>query len=195
MSIKNIIFDVDGVLVNRDTAFVHFLQQFPEYKNIREEELYKFKTDTPQGYDIPLAEAKRKSFKDSEFYMQRPLFPGVIETLRELKSRGFKLFTLSATRSPGEKLKMLRELFGDLFDYEFALEETKAGPLQNMLDKYNLKANETLFIDDSNTFLREAKGVSINIARSEIIYYSPLADDLAGTPVIRKFSDILGLVE
>jgi len=191
MKVKNIIFDVDGVLVNRDIAVARFLQQFSEFKNMSAEDIFKLKKDIPGNYDIALL----AKFKDSPIYWERPLFPGVMKTLLELKARGLRLFTISGTNTPDKKRKLMKDIFGDLMTYEFAPEHTKKDGFKEMLEKYGLNPKGTLYIDDSALFLREAKEFDFHLVHSEINYYAPVPEDLAGIPVIRKFADILDLIK
>ena len=97
--IKNIFWDVDGVLANLNYAYFNFLTKHPKYapkyKNMKWEDLPKvlpivpkygaleLKTHPEMGNDMD------KDFCHSpEFFTNRPLYPNVIEILKELHQKG-----------------------------------------------------------------------------------------------------------
>ena len=95
MAIKNIFWDVDGVLANLNYAYYNFLTKHPKYApmygHITWEQLpevlpivpkygaLELKTHPTLGKDMDY------DFCHSpEFFTNRPLYPNVIETLKEL---------------------------------------------------------------------------------------------------------------
>lgn len=193
--IKNIIFDVDGVLINRDTVCTQFLRNnFSKYSGMSDAEIIKnYKCDIPGNYkDLELESAAFKQLSHSSEYFNRPLLDGVIDTLHQLKNMNIRMFTLSAATSPDKKRPVLERIFGtNLLTFEFSATDSKTTGLQNILDKYNLKPAETLFIDDSLMFLYEGVTLGIVPVHSEILFYEPAPD---GMLVIHEFKDILKII-
>ena len=128
MIIKNIFWDVDGVLANLNYAYYNFLTKHPKYaplyKDIEWSDLPKvlpvaekygaleLKTHPSLGVEMD------KDFCGSyEFFSNRPLYPHVIETLKELHELGYKQYTMSATFDVETKKKLLNHLLKDVSDF------------------------------------------------------------------------------
>jgi phosphoglycolate phosphatase len=124
MSFEHIIFDFDGTLTDsrRDIAGaqVWALKQLG-FDSIREEELYRYigkpLRDTfsavlpPSLHDrIPEAEQHYSSYYPTRSLLTTMLFPGVRETLEELRLRGKTLAVASTKRGPG--IKRVTDHFG-----------------------------------------------------------------------------------
>ena len=107
-SIQNIFWDVDGVLADLNYAYYHFLKGHPnfrdQYKDLTWEQLPEVLPIVPEYGALELkthpkhgAEMDRDFCADQSFFQNRPLYPGVIETLKELNELGYRQFTMSAT--------------------------------------------------------------------------------------------------
>lgn len=168
MIIKNIFWDIDGVLANLNFAYYNFLTKHPKYAptygNLKWEDLPKvlpivptygaleLKTHPEHGTDMDY------DFCHSpEFFCNRPLYPNVIEVLKELHQRGYKQFTMSATWNVEVKKKFLNELLHEVTDFltiecvqhgKFMHDSAKEDMLKACFEKYNLKADETVLVDD-----------------------------------------------
>lgn len=168
MIIKNIFWDIDGVLANLNFAYYNFLTKHPKYaptyRNLKWEDLPKvlpivptygaleLKTHPEHGTDMDY------DFCHSpEFFCNRPLYPNVIEVLKELHQRGYKQFTMSATWNVEVKKKFLNELLHEVTDFltiecvqhgKFMHDSAKEDMLKACFEKYNLKADETVLVDD-----------------------------------------------
>jgi len=168
MIIKNIFWDIDGVLANLNFAYYNFLTKHPKYAptygNLKWEDLPKvlpivptygaleLKTHPEHGTDMDY------DFCHSpEFFCNRPLYPNVIEVLKELHKRGYKQFTMSATWNVEVKKKFLNELLHEVTDFltiecvqhgKFMHDSAKEDMLKACFEKYNLKADETVLVDD-----------------------------------------------
>ena len=106
--IKNIFWDVDGVLANLNYAYYHFLTGHPNYKEqfkgLKWEELPDVLPILPEYGALELkthpelgAEMDRDFCADQSYFRNRPLYPNVIEVLKELDGLGYRQFTMSAT--------------------------------------------------------------------------------------------------
>lgn len=168
MIIKNIFWDVDGVLANLNFAYYNFLTKHPKYAPIygsmKWEDLPKvlpivpkygaleLKTHPEHGVDMDY------DFCHSpEFFCNRPLYPNVIEVLKELHGKGYKQFTMSATWNVDVKKKFLNELLHEVTDFltiecvqhgKFMHDSAKEDMLKSCFEKYDLKADETVLVDD-----------------------------------------------
>lgn len=95
--IKNIIFDIDGVLTNLDYCYFSFLKKnYAEYANITYQDLpILFPIESDNGaFELP--DNLSNDFYNSPYYCDRPLFDDTMPVLNSLKNKGLNLFTLSA---------------------------------------------------------------------------------------------------
>lgn len=168
MTIKNIFWDVDGVLADLNFAYFNFLKNHPnyrmEYKDLQWRDLETVLPINPQYGALELKthptrgeEMDRDFCQSWEFFSNRPLYPDVVETLRELHRLGYRQFTLSATFDVETKKKLLNSLLAEVTDFltiecvqhgEFMHDTAKEDMLKHCFEKYNLKAEETLLVDD-----------------------------------------------
>ena len=167
-AIKNIFWDVDGVLANLNFAYFNFLTKHPNYapmyQNIKWDELpevlpispkygaLELKTHPTLGVDMD------KDFCASpEFFCNRPLYPNVVETMKELNKLGYRQFTMSATFDVETKKKLLNTLLAEVTDFltiecvqhgKFMHDTAKEDMLKSCFEKYGLHADETVLVDD-----------------------------------------------
>ena len=167
-AIKNIFWDVDGVLADLNHAYYHFLTGHPKYRDqyqdlkweqlpevlpiIPEYGALELKTHTELG-----AEMDRDFCADQDFFRNRPLYPGVIDVLKELNELGYRQFTMSATFDVEVKTAYLRDVLAPLTDFltiecvqhgEFMHDTAKIDRLRDCFQKYDLKPEETILVDD-----------------------------------------------
>ena len=166
--IKNIFWDVDGVLADLNYAYFHFLKGHPNYreryKDLKWEELSEVLPILPEYGALELkthpelgAEMDRDFCADQEFFRNRPLYPNVIEVLKELNERGYRQFTMSATFDVEAKTAYLNEILAPVTDFltiecvkhgEFMHDTAKIDRLRECYEKYELKPGETILVDD-----------------------------------------------
>ncbi len=180
--IKNIIFDIDGVLVDSNLTYLEFLRNtYERFKDIVYDDLPVL---FPMSHDngcIKLPADLSAQFRFSPYYSYRPLFPDTLDVLGSLCSRGYRLFTLSAARNPDAKLQCISGIFDDIFDaFEFSpAGDTKELALINMLNKYSLDKSETMFIDDRFQQVRAGLSVGVHVVRMAPQISLPLPPDLS----------------
>lgn len=205
MIIKNIFWDVDGVLANLNYAYYNFLTKHPKYaplyKDIEWADLPKvlpvaekygaleLKTHPSLGVDMD------KDFCSSyEFFSNRPLYPNVIETLKELHNLGYKQFTMSATFDVETKKKLLNHLLKDVSDFltiecvqhgKFMHDTAKEDMLKACFEKYGLKAEETVLVDDRIYNQYAAINVGAHPVRMRSEFTTDLPTDLNWIPEVR----------
>ena len=167
-TVKNIFWDVDGVLANLNYAYFNFLKNHENYKdkygNMKWEDLPKVLPINSKYGALELkthptdGEKMDYDFCHSpEFFNNRPLYDGAIDTLKELNKIGYRQFTLSATFNVETKKKLLKQLFKEVDDFliiecvqhgQFMHDTTKEDMLKWCFEKYSLKAEETILVDD-----------------------------------------------
>ncbi len=188
--IKNIIFDVDGVLVDSNLTYLEYLKNtYDKYKDIKYEDLSVLFPISPDNGAIKLPSQISADFKVSSWYSYRPLFPDTMAVLLSLKSMGLRLFTLSAARNPEKKLEWISKQFENIFDgFEFSpAGQTKDEALAKMLEKYSLNKDETIFIDDRFQHIRAGIKVGIHTVRMTPKHSLSLPVDLSH---IKSFSSM-----
>ena len=167
-SIKNIFWDVDGVLADLNHAYYHFLTGHPSYrdqfKGLKWEQLPEVLPILPEYGALELkthpelgTEMDRDFCADQAFFRDRPLYPGVIEVLKELNQLGYRQFTMSATFDVEAKTTYLRDILSSVTDFltiecvqhgEFMYDTAKIDRLRDCYQKYNLNPKETILVDD-----------------------------------------------
>ena len=167
-SIKNIFWDVDGVLADLNHAYYHFLTGHPNYrdqlKELKWEQLPEVLPILPKYGALELKthpefgnEMDRDFCADQAFFRNRPLYPGVIEVLKELNQLGYRQFTMSATFDVEAKTTYLRDVLSSVTDFltiacvqhgEFMHDTAKIDRLRDCYQKYNLNPKETILVDD-----------------------------------------------
>ena len=167
-SIKNIFWDVDGVLADLNHAYYHFLTGHPSYrdqfKGLKWEQLPEVLPILPEYGALELkthpalgTEMDRDFCADQAYFRDRPLYPGVIEVLKELNQLGYRQFTMSATFDVEAKTTYLRDILSSVTDFltiecvqhgEFMHDTAKIDRLRDCYQKYNLDPKETILVDD-----------------------------------------------
>ena len=210
MVIKNIFWDVDGVLANLNYAYYNFLTKHPKYApmygNITWEQLpevlpivpkygaLELKTHPTHGKEMDL------DFCHSpEFFTNRPLYPNVIEVLKELHEKGYRQFTLSASFDVETKKKFLNNLLADVTDFltiecvqhgKFMHDSAKEDMLKNCFEKFGIKAEETILVDDRIYNLYAAINAKVNPIRMRCEFTSDLPQDLAWIPEVKDVVEL-----
>lgn len=166
--IKNVIFDYGNVLVDWNPAYL-FLPVFSG-----DEEKCRFFTDNicnrewftrmDRGEDMDTCVAELQAlhpeyadavamFRDRWFDMCHGDIPGMLEIIQDLKQKGYGVFGL--TNWPAATFAEARRRFrtiGSIDNYVVSSSVHLAKPepaiYQLLLSKYNLKAQECVFIDD-----------------------------------------------
>jgi len=179
--IKNIIFDYGNVLVDWNPEYL-FLPVFGGDKekcryfteNICNREWFT-RIDQGESMDVCVAELQKAYpeyadvialFRDRWFDMCSGDIPGMLEIIQELKNSGIGVYGL--TNWPAETFTEARRRFRTLASIDnyvvsSAVRLAKPQPeiFQLLLSKYNLKAEECVFIDDRVDNVNAAKALGI----------------------------------
>ena len=180
--IKNIIFDYGNVLVDWNPAYL-FLPVFNG-----DEDKCRFFTDhicnrewftrmdRGESMDVCVAELQALHpeyadaialFRDRWFDMCHGDIPGMLDIIRDLKRKGYGIFGL--TNWPAATFAEARRRFktiGSIDNYVVSSSVHLAKPepaiYQLLLSKYNLKAQECVFIDDRKDNVDAAKALGMS---------------------------------
>lgn len=209
MIIKNIFWDVDGVLANLNFAYYHFLTQHPkyapDYKDMKWGDLPKVLPIVPKYGALELkthptrgVEMDKDFCSSYEFFSHRPLYPNVVETLKELHDMGYRQFTMSATFDVETKKKLLNTLLADVTDFltiecvqhgKFMHDSAKEDMLKSCFEKYGLKAEETVLVDDRIYNQYAAINVGAHPVRMRCEFTTDLPEDLNWIPEVKDVVD------
>lgn len=210
MKIKNIFWDVDGVLANLNYAYYNFLTKHPnysaQYKDMKWEDLDKVLPIVPEYGALELkthpTQGKEMDYDfchSPEFFTNRPLYPNVIEVLKELHEKGYRQFTLSASFDVETKKKFLNNLLADVTDFltiecvqhgKFMHDSAKEDMLKNCFEKFGIKAEETILVDDRIYNLYAAINAKVNPIRMRCEFTSDLPQDLAWIPEVKDVVEL-----
>ncbi len=211
--IKNIFWDVDGVLADLNRAYYNFLTNHPAYrerfKDLKFEELDKALPISPKYGALELkthptlGAQMDYDFCHSDFFNQRPLYAGVIEALKEFHALGYRQFTLSATFNVEAKKKLLNTLLAEVTDFltiecvqhgQFMHDTAKEDSLKACFDKYGLKAEETILVDDRIYNQYAAINVGAHPVRYRCPFTSDLPEELKWIPEVHNMAELKELL-
>lgn len=214
MAIKNIFWDVDGVLANLNYAYYHFLTKHPHYrdmyKDLKWEALPEALPINPKYGALELKthptlgkEMDYDFCHSPEFFTNRPLYDGVIETLKELHEQGYRQFTMSATFDVETKKKFLTQLLAPVTDFltiecvqhgKFMHDSAKEDMLNECFAKYGLKAEETVLVDDRIYNQYAAINVGAHPIRYRCEFTTDLPADLKDVPEVHDMNELKNLL-
>lgn len=209
MTIKNIFWDVDGVLANLNYAYYNFLTHHQNYKDeygdMKWEDLPKVLPIVPKYGALELKTHPERGVQmdydfchSPEFFNNRPLYPHVVETLKELNEKGYKQFTLSATFDVETKKKLLNELLKDVTDFltiecvqhgKFMHDTAKEDMLKECFEKFGLKAEETVLVDDRIYNQYAAINVGAHPVRYRCEFTTDLPEELKFIPEMHSLEE------
>jgi len=189
MIIKNIMWDVDGVLANLDHAYYRLLTEHPKFRDAYKGlEFSRLRDALPIDPKFGSLELKTHPTLgkelDHEFchnsgdiYFDRPLYPNVKEVLVELDRRGYFQLTMSAGFCAETKRKAISDTLKGLDFITIEVVEhakdkcalgmigEKEARILECLNKYNLKPEETVLVDDRIFNSQTALNVGMHAVR------------------------------
>lgn len=179
---KNILFDMDGVLINSmkyhtkawKIALNKFNIETTEEKIMSMAGMTSIETielicnEKNLSCDINLIKnIKNEKGKQLDKIFRVEPYPGVIEDLKILKKSGFILALVSGCRK-FEVDKTVKEFFPNIFSLIINGEDVKLGkpnpePYQTAINKLNLKKSETVVIEDALSGIESANSAGIDV--------------------------------
>ena len=206
---RNVVFDLDGTLVDSRPGIVGSLMQsaktvFPG-KNIAD---LHFQIGPPvraimqaalgslsEAQQIALEEAFRASY-DNGGWKDTLIYPGVEETLDVLRRQGLSLFIITNKPTfPTTQILVhldLRHRFEEVLsrDSHQPPFDSKAAMLTFLLAKYSLPAEEALYVGDSEEDLLAAEECKIGFIGIEY-GYGTFPERKGQLPMIHSFQELL----
>lgn len=168
--IKNIIFDLGNVIINYNQKKIinNFTEKEEEIKYIYDEIFHAPEWTLMDLGDITNDEAieiinKRNEFKYEkltqeflhEWYKKQPINRDIVEIAKILKNNGYNLFVLSNIANQTYEYFKNNEFFSLCTGIVISAHEHVKKPDEKvyrlLLDRYNLNAEECLFIDDDDS--------------------------------------------
>ncbi len=180
MSIKNIIFDLGGVLIKHDPTSLIASLPYPREEKERLSEILSsnhFWDDLDLGKYENISEALPhileaypnekeilSSFFSSSFMSHYDLFPFGVDLYKKLKEKGYGIYILSNFSKDGiSNLKNTFSFFsladGMLISSSVHLIKPDKRIFRLLIEKYDLMAEECLFLDDKEENVLSAKDV------------------------------------
>jgi len=213
--IKNIFWDVDGVLANLNYAYYNFLTKHPkyapDYANIKWEDLPRVLPINPKYGALELKTHPTRGTEmdydfchSLDFFCNRPLYPGVIEILKSLSQAGYRQFTMSATFDVETKTKFLQKLLAPVTDFlvikcvqhgKFMHDTAKEDMLKSCFEEYGLKAEETILVDDRIYNQYAAINAGAHPLRMRCEFTTDLPQDLAWIPEVKDVAEVKSWLE
>ena len=182
---KNIIFDYGQVIISFDPyymtkAYIEDETLCRELCPIIFDRLYWDRLDNGSISDSEVkAEIKKRVSAEhfelcekvyDNWYYNNPVVPGIREIIEELKKQGARLYLLSNISigfsenytSIPEVSDILSLFDGLVFSGPIGMNKPNRDIFEYLLNKYNLKAEDCVFIDDSEKNIKGAAEVGIN---------------------------------
>lgn len=179
MKIKNIIFDFGGVLMdwnpryyfkdyfNDDEKMEYFLENIAQDEwNIEQDRGRSLAEGTEiQVKKFPEWEKEIRAFYDNWTVMLKSDIPQNVEVLRKLKNTDYNLFGLTNWSEETFPYALENYDFFEIFEGKIVVSGTekliKPDPeiWHVLLDRYNIKAKESVFIDDNTKNIEMAKSL------------------------------------
>ena len=197
--IKNIFWDVDGVLVDLNRTYYKFLTSDVKFKDYFKDLKYidlnialpidkKYGAMELSTHPTLGKELDKEFCKSNDYYFDREFYPHTVEVLTQLNDFGFTQIVMSAGFNIEKKTLLLKQIFKDLpFIKIVAVEHDKDGMSQGntkgekmleVLKKLNLDINESVFVDDRIYNIYSAIKIGIKPIRFRSEFTTDLPDDL-----------------
>ena len=214
MKSKFIVFDLDGTLINTLYGIREALNETLKELNIPlNYSLEETKTFIGNGAKVLFTKALKRDYSSEEFdlflknyekdqYIS-PVFPHVIETLKELKNRGYLLFCNS--NKPDSILQKLMvnkfdkdiDLFTDIIGDSTKFNRKPSPDYVNyIVEKFDLTKEGSYYVGDSAVDLNTAKNSDL---KSVIVSYgygdNDFKKDQYITKVIDDFKELLDIAK
>lgn len=189
-----IVFDIGGVLIEREEIDLRDLRKLGIYDEVELRQLMIIYYDIANENDTAtykeVLEKYEKALPDRfkpkakeliDLSMHKRVCKYTIPLLKELKSKGYKLYYLSnASKHRHEVskkkglLNFLEYFDGGLISYKEGVEKPNPEFYNRLLKKYKLKASDCLFIDDNSSNIETAQ----NLGFKTLYYNNPNNIDL-----------------
>lgn len=207
MKYKNIIFDVDGTLINtRDSVRNSLKKTYRKFmkKEISPNDLEKSfgqptyvtvaKLELEEKEKIRFGEAWKKAYKiESE---NNSIFPGAKEAIEKLINKEYKLGIVTSRRRDENKKDQFIQSIIHNFTAVICVDDTteakpSAQPLLKCMDLLNANKEETIYIGDSSFDKLSAKNAGVKFA---LALWGAENDKLESDYKLKDFNDLLEIL-
>lgn len=205
MKYKNVVFDVDGTLINSEQMILKSLQ-----KALLEEGIKKTTNDLKFVLGIPGKIAlSRLLIKNSvvigekwneymlDFSNETTIFSGIIEVLDTLQSNGIKLGIITSKTKKEYEDDFMKFNLHKYFDLVICADDTKkhkpdGEPMEKYLKIMNIKKEDTIYIGDSVYDMQCAKNAEVDFALA--LWGAYEADKIDSIYKLENPKDILNIL-
>lgn len=180
--IKACIFDLDGTLADTLESMAYVANEIMKKFGLRELPVDNFRYYCGEGANMLMRRCLRDAgdpeltrFEEGqriyrEMFAADPMYkvthyPGMPETLKELKKRGVRLAVCSNKPHPAA-VKVIAQMFGDMFDLvigqsdEIRRKPAPDGPLK-VAKEFGVKPEECMYIGDTRTDMLTGKAAGM----------------------------------
>lgn len=206
MKIKNIFWDVDGVLANLNHAYYKFLTQYKNWRemfvDLKYKDLAKALPTNSEYAGLELSihplygDAMNNDFITSEFFDDRPLYSGARDTILQLHNMKINQTTMSATGAGTRKINLLKKLIGNLpIDIKITPHgDTKEENMLKYMVENNRNPSETILVDDRSYNLRAAIRAGVKPIRFRSEFTTDTPKDLK-VPEFYNYTDLIKYIK
>ncbi|MBB6453592.1 pyrophosphatase PpaX [Salirhabdus euzebyi] len=179
MSIRTILFDLDGTLIDTNeliiASFTHTLNQYFPDKYSREEILEfigpplkdSFEKVLPDKVEEMIGVYREHNLHHHDSFVKA--YDGVFETMKQLKEEGYQIAIVTTKISETAKRGLAVTNLADYFDVIIGLDHVTHAkphpePIIRALEAFNGKASETLMVGDNSHDILAGKNAGVKTA-------------------------------
>lgn len=211
MKKKAIIFDMDGVLVDTENAYLNMFRDFlrAHGKSVREDILLKIVgADSKKTWKYmgklwgeedteKIRQLFHSEYPDGTLDYREYLFPGVPQMLRTLKQKNYLLALASSSKKKDIRRMLKENELGTYFTVVVSGEEYKESKpdpeiYNDVKKQLGLNSEECLVVEDSTYGIRAAKAAGLEVIAVDDPRFS--FDQSEADGWIKKVTDLLSLV-
>ncbi len=211
MKKKAIIFDMDGVLVDTENAYLNMFRDFlrAHGKPVREDILLKIVgADSKKTWKYmgklwgeedteKIRQLFHSEYPDGTLDYREYLFPGVPQMLRTLKQKNYLLALASSSKKKDIRRMLKENELGSYFTVVVSGEEYKESKpdpeiYNDVKRQLGLNSEECLVVEDSTYGIRAAKAAGLEVIAVDDPRFS--FDQSEADGWIKKVTDLLSLV-
>lgn len=211
MKKKAIIFDMDGVLVDTENAYLNMFRDFlrAHGKSVREDILLKIVgADSKKTWKYmgklwgeedteKIRQLFHSEYPDGTLDYREYLFPGVPQMLRTLKQKNYLLALASSSKKKDIRRMLKENELGTYFTVVVSGEEYKESKpdpeiYNDVKRQLELNSEECLVVEDSTYGIRAAKAAGLEVIAVDDPRFS--FDQSEADGWIKKVTDLLSLV-